>query len=1096
MGRRKGRSPNHRMWWPGGALSRVLLALSVSGICAFAQNTNAGEIRGTVMDPSGAIVPGANVVLLDTLTGVKTQVVTNAAGIYDALSLVPGNYSLTFSAAGFNTFVRQGVVLRAEVITVDAQLKIGEATSEVVVTAEATQLRTEGAEQGSTLISNTLQYLPNVGETWVNFTSTLPGVTGTGGAVSVNGTERYQGNWLSDGGNIILTGSNNTNNFDTFETIAEVQISTASFNAQYSNGTAVFNQITKGGTNQFHGAAYDYTQNNAFNARSFFAASVPIKKTDEFGGSIGGPIRKDKLFFYANYDSTLSHSASPGFSTFPTADMRAGNFSNPVFPTVYDPASLATVNGQLVRQPFPGNQIPASSLDPVALKIQSYFPQPQPNLPGYYNNFYFDSLTKTLPFTIFGRLDYDISSRNRLSISTSVNINNSVPDNLSAPMFPLTTTKSDDTGEQGQLTDVWMISPTVVNEFRAAMIRQYGFYLNQSLNKGYVQKLGIDYAVADQFPSVSIGGPVGTTSISPGTDATQGETTSTYSDVVTIMKGKQILKFGAELEVTEDNLNAWGAINAASFSFSGVFTAQAPFAANSGLGYADFLTGQVSSWSASVSPIDGLRGKDAAFFVQDDIKVRSNLTVNLGLRYQIQTGFSEVRDRQAAFDPTIVNPATNTPGAMWYGGNNGRNSLQETIWDTFLPRVGFAWTVGGKWSVRGGFGMYSHRWSTDVYGTNSVRSTTGFFTTGSEAQTTDIEPLFILSNPNPPLNLYIPNPSGRTPASLNGQAVNYWPYHTPAPLLYSWSIGLQRELQHGTIAEVSYVGNHGAHLSFPVDINQVPAALLGQGQTARPYPQYQTITGDNYNNISNYDALQASLRKRFSNGFSLDANYTWSKNLVYFDASGWGGQAGTAQFQRAYSPSANYGLSNNNYPQAFKAILVYELPIGRGKALLGSGSGLLDAAFGGWQASGIFMRQAGPPFNPVMGTANLSGALSSDMSWYPNRIGTGSVSNPALHQWFNPSAFTQPASYTFGDSGRNILEAPGLSTLDFSMGKNFGLSKLHEGMRLLFRMDASNILNHPCFAAPNSSIGATGVGVVSATTIGGRTLQLGARLSF
>lgn len=180
MGRRKGRSPNHRMWWPGGALSRVLLALSVSGICAFAQNTNAGEIRGTVMDPSGAIVPGANVVLLDTLTGVKTQVVTNAAGIYDALSLVPGNYSLTFSAAGFNTFVRQGVVLRAEVITVDAQLKIGEATSEVVVTAEATQLRTEGAEQGSTLISNTLQYLPNVGETWVNFTSTLPGVTGTG----------------------------------------------------------------------------------------------------------------------------------------------------------------------------------------------------------------------------------------------------------------------------------------------------------------------------------------------------------------------------------------------------------------------------------------------------------------------------------------------------------------------------------------------------------------------------------------------------------------------------------------------------------------------------------------------------------------------------------------------------------------------------------------------------------------------------------------------------------------------------------------------------------------------------------------------------
>jgi len=1085
--------PCHPAGWPGVVLGRVLLALSLSCCCAFAQNTNAGEIRGTVTDASGAVVPGANVVILDTLTGVKTQIVTNAAGIYDALSLVPGDYSLTFGAAGFSTFVRQGVVLRAEVITVDAQLKVGAATSEVVVTAEATQLRTEGAEQGSTLVSNTLQYLPNVGETWVNFTATLPGVTGTGGAVSVNGTERYQGNWLSDGGNIILTGSNNTNNFDTFETIAEVEISTATFNAQYGNGTAVFNQITKGGTNQFHGAAYDYTQNNAFNARSFFATTVPIQKQDEFGGSAGGPIRKDKLFFYANYDSTLSHSASPGFYTYPTSDMRAGNFSNSVFPIIYNPASLATVNGQQARTPFPGNQIPASSLDPVALKMQTYFPQPQPNLPGYYNNYYFDALTKTRPYTILGRVDYDISSRNRLSTSTSLNIANTTPGTFSAPQFPLTTTKSDDTGEQGQLTDVWMISPTLVNEFRAAMIRQYGFYLNQSLNGGYIQKLGLNYAIADQFPSVSIGGPVGSTSISPGTDATQGQTTDTYSDTITIMRGKQIIKAGAQLEVTEDNLNAWGAINAASFSFSGVFTAPAPFAAG-GLGYADFLTGQVSSWSASISPIDGLRGKDAAFFVQDDIKVRPNLTINLGIRYQIQGGFSEVRDRQADFDPTLINPATNTPGAMWYGGAEGRNALQKTIWDTFLPRVGFAWTISGKWSVRGGFGMYSHRWSTDVYGTNSVRSTTGFFTTGSMAQTADTQPIFLLSNPNPPLALYIPNPSGRTPASLNGQAVNYWPYNTPTPKLYSWSIGLQRELQHGMIAEASYVGNHGADLSFPVDINQVPAALLGKGQSARPYPQYQSITGDNYNNISNYDALQASLKKRFSKGFSLDANYTWSKNLVYFDASGWGGKAGTAQYQMAYSPAANYGLSNNNYPQAFKMIVVYELPFGKGKALLGSGSGLLDAVFGGWQASGIFMRQAGPPFNPVMGTANLDGALSG--TWYPTRIGSGSVSNPTLSHWFDPTAFTQPAAYTFGDSGRNILTAPGLSTLDFSMGKNFSLSKVHEGVRLLFRMDASNILNHPCFAAPNSSIGASGVGVVSATTIGGRTLQLGARLSF
>ena len=628
------------------AVCMLLLALSLFCGSALAQNTNAGEIRGTVTDPSGAVVPGTNVVILNTQTGVKTQLTANADGIYDALSLTPGNYSLTFSATGFTTFVRQGIDLQAQVITVDARLAVGATTSEVVVSAEASLLRTEGSEQGSELNQNVAQLLPNVGQNWTNFTASLPGISGSGSAISVNGTERYEGNWLSDGGNIVLPRSNNLANTDVFETIAEVQITTASFNAQYSSGTAVFNQITKSGTNQFHGSAYDYTQNDAFNARNFFSQSVPFQRWDNFGGSLGGRVIKDKLFFYYNYDTTLSHGNGQGFSTYPTADMRAGNFSNSAFPTVYDPNSLT--NG--VRTPLPGNQIPASEMDPVAAKIQAFLPTP--NLQGYYNNFYYQTLSKSLPFTQFYRVDYNISNSNRLNASGTWNPSKTTPDStLWSPTYPISTTISKSTNIQAQLTDIWTVSATVVNEFRAAFIRQDILGIPSALGQGYPAKLGINYALADLFPQINVGGSIGSTSIGPGGSWKLGGNSYTPSDTVTIMRGKHIIKAGGQYEANQDNGGNWGDTNAATMAFSGVFTAKAPFSTGSGVGYADFLTGQVDNWNAFISPSVGLRMKDASFYVQDDYKIRPNLTLNLGLRYQIQGGWSEVKNRMASSIP-------------------------------------------------------------------------------------------------------------------------------------------------------------------------------------------------------------------------------------------------------------------------------------------------------------------------------------------------------------------------------------------------------------------------------------------------------------
>lgn len=1070
-------------------VSLPAMCLLAAGVCAYGQNTNAGEIRGTVTDTSGAIIPGVQVTIANTQTGITSSLTTNASGIYDALSLLPGDYTISFSASGFGT-QRRSVNLQAQVITVDAKLTVGTAASEIVVTAASPLLETEGPEVDRTLTTATVDALPHVGQSWLNYTNTLPGVTGSGAAVSVNGTEKYQGNWLSDGGNIVLPRSNNLDQVDNLETIAEIQITTSSFNAQYGSGTAVFSQITKSGTNLFHGSLYDYEQNDAFNARSFFSQQVARQRRHQFGGALGGPILKDKLFFYYNYDTTKSTAGTQGFSTFPTAAARMGDFSDPAYRTIYDPASLAVVNGQQVRQPYQDNKIPANQLDPVALKIQSYFPLP--NLPGLVNNYYFSGVNQSFPFTQFAKMDYNISSVNRLSASGSWRRSITTPDSFSSPTFPITTNTSNSQGYQAQITDVWTINPSMVNEYRAAFIRQAIHNVPQALNAGYISKLGLNYALADLFPSVSISGPVGAASLSPGNSATLGGNTFTQSDTLTITHGRHIIKAGGQFEANQDNGGNWGDVNASSFSFTGAFTGRAPFDGKSGLGYADFLTGQVASWSGSISPVVGARMKDGQLFVQDDIKLRPNLTVNLGVRYEIQGGWSEVLNRMAVFDPTLTNPVTNTPGAIWFAGANGRNSLQKTIYNTVLPRVGFAWSPS-KWSIRGGFGMYTHRWGTDVYAAPAVRNTTGFFTTGSLSDTTQASPVFVLSNPNPPLNTYYPNPSARTPGSLNGQPVAYFPYDTPASKIYSWSLTVQRELGHNVVVDAGYVANHGANLYFPRDMNQLPVTKLGQGQTARPYPQYQGISANLFDGRSNYDSLQTSVRKRFSQGLTIDANYTWSKNLVDFDAAGWAGQAGSAPYQNAYDPKSNYGLSNNDVPHAFKATVSYELPFGHGKSWLGTSNALIDGLFGGWQASGIFIKQSGYPFTPVMGTGS-SGALAG--SWYPNRIGTGTLDNPTIARWFDTTAFVQPAPLTFGNSGRNILRGPALTSLDFSMGKNFPVPFLREGSKLQFRADATNVLNHPVFGNPNASIGNAAVGTITSTVIGGRVIQLGARLSF
>jgi hypothetical protein len=1060
----------------------------------FAQSTSSGDIRGTVTDPTGAAIPGTSVVVLNTDTGVSTPYQTDAVGVYDTVSILPGKYRVTFSKEGFKTLVRDGITVQVgSPITVDATLALGTSQQTVEVVGEAPLMKTESAEQATNLQYQTMAELPNVTRTWTYYTNLLPGVQpgsqgfgggGAGYSVTVNGTMPDYASILADGSNVALPHSTNTLPM-VFESVSEVRIDTSTFSAQYGNGAVVFNQVSKTGTNKWHGSAYEFVQNDKLNARSFFSSSVPLSKYNNFGGAVGGPIRKDKIFFYFNIEKLINNSSYWTYYTFPTAAMRQGNFSDPAFPTIYDPDNLLPDGS---RAPFTSNQISTDRMDPLAVAVQQYFPAP--NLTGYVNNYHVNLKTVSPHLWILGRMDYNISSRHRLTVTFNRHDNHW---NAPSATTPIDSFTDYDTTYFPQIAETWTISPTVVNEFRLGGIRDVTGPRDDDLGKDFPQKLGWTYAVGNKFPGVSIGGPVGATSLGANINtALYAQTSYDPSDTVTLIRGRHILHFGAEVLYQQDNDTKWAVVNSGNFNFPGVYTRQTPFGTG-GLGYADFLLGAVHQWSATNGPINAMREISPQAFVQDDIKVKPNLTLNLGLRWQSQGGWYSLHNTLGIMDPTLINPATGTLGAMWFAPANGKNSAEAPVHDIFLPRVGFSWNFKTNWVVRGGFGIYAIPWSQDTYSYLDEGTGSGF--TGSLSDATNASPLFSFSATDPTLNY---EPVSKEPDSYNGKNTYYNPYNTPVARNYQWSLSVQRQLPAGVIAEAAYVGSHAYDMPFSwAKANEVPEKLLGTSpdpQTLRPFPQYLSIDAFYYDSISNYNSLQLSLQKRFATGVNFGINYTWSHMLDTMDSQGWGGTGLTTNFQySSYNRAANYGNAYFDRRHMLKGYMIYALPVGKGKKLLNQG-GPLDWVAGGWQASAMGIVESGTPFTPIMGTQDLTGALDNK-NWFPDLVGDPKLSNPTIHGWFNTAAYAEPAPYTFGNNGRNTLYGPGVADLDFSLAKSFAIPKLEDG-RLQLRFDSVNVFNHPSFGNPNASIGTPGAGIITSTTYGGRTIQLGARLMF
>jgi len=1105
------------------ALLTVIFGTFTCATVAMGQNTNSGDIRGTVTDPSGAIVPGANVTVTNEETGVVSRFVTNSDGLYDTNAILPGTYTITFSKPGFETLAKTHIILAVGIITVDGQLKVGLTTQEITVTSTLPALKTENAEQSTDLDQHAVDSLPmtNPRGYWTQFVQLLPGSSGTTGGPgsgsgdpgvdqAIEGTAPYFSSYLIDGGSIRLPASANIDE-ENNEAIAEVQVVAMNASAQYGGGGNVFNLISKTGTNKFHGAAYDYVQNDDFDARDEFNSTGRKGRVryNYFGGSLGGPVIKEKLFFYFDYEQLKNPQTSTSTITMPTQAMRAGCFDPAIFGSdlTLDPAHGSTPLTTNVAQCGAYNAadlaIPTADMDPVALKMQSYFVNPtNPSLLA--NNYTYLQSTPNRDRKEFIRLDYDLSTKNRVNTTLTARAS---PETIGGEtaICPIQCQTSRSTGWTGQISDVYTFSSNVVNEFRFSAVRQGNWFVPESEGKGLISAIGLQYAVADVFPDVTIGGVGGNSTFNAGDDTSAifVENAFTYSDVLTLIRGKHILHFGGELMRDDNNSTPWGNLHSAQFTFTGQYTTSNPAVE---VGYADFLLGDVQSWSALNQPDNGTRSWNPSFFAQDDIKVRPNLTVNLGLRWEIHGGFYNQFNQAGGFDPTLINPITNTPGSIWFAGLNGeRTHAFKTQYDAVLPRVGVAWTMSDKWVVRGAVGEYSALWSSDTAGGNIGF---GDAILGSANAAPGQPPVVQLSGTGANLTLVSHD---RNPADYNGQGngyIPYMPYNLKPMLGWQWNGGIQRRLPGNMVLEATYVGSHWNNLMFITDDNQVPADKLGGGQAARPYPQYLGIgpgsggarTG-NYNGISNYNALQIQLNRPTTHGLYLTANYTYSRMKDDMDSSGWGEQFGGIYWQDAYNISSNYGLSNFNTPNAFKAAAVYSIPLGKGHQYLTSGAG--DAVLGGWQASTIVVAQSGVPITMVMSSATPDGAL--DGSWYPNLVGNAKVSNRTINNWFNQLAFAQPADNTFGTLTRNSpLYGPNLVNCNFSLGKSFSIPGWEQG-KISIRMDARNIFNHQSFSLPNNNLNpvalATGVpdpsvGRISGTTVTGRIIQLSARFSF
>ena len=1124
-----------------------------------------GTISGVVTDASGAVIPGATITVTNVDTNVVSSLKTNGAGVYNASSLNPGTYKVQAEAKGFKTAVADKILLEVNAHPkVDLALTVGQATEVVEVTAQNTPLlQTQQTDLGQTLNSRELEQLPTQsgsGRSPYNLLVLAPGVSqqfgcqgcGNEGNVRISGSRPRNDDNILDGTSITPPVFGGQDVQPTVEAIQEFRIEQNSMSAEYGKaGGAIVIQVSKSGTNQFHGSAYEYNRNQKLDAKDYFVAAGTPKNPltyDEFGGSIGGPIIKGKLFFFADYEAIRSHGSTPNANVLvPDANFRGGNLSA-LCPEGFTGGVCNNLAHQIyypgTTSPVPNNTI--TSISPASKALEAVWPTGTTAVgPG------FESLTVSEPSSnsinrFNPRLDLNVSQSDHIfgaahtefGVGYSYNINPG----------PVGRQTGRDANYALTIAETHTFNPTTLNEFRFGYTRRIGDRTPFGAGATSPSLFGIQ-GVPNCLSSVPDTGS-GTKCGTPGVSVTgynnfsnsgmlyEPATTFHFSDTLNKQVGRHSIKTGAQFDhYAIDNYQPNGVDG--SFSFNGKQTGNA---------FADFLFGTMANSSLQVqNAFVSSRAWSYSFFVQDDFKFSAKLTLNLGLRWQYDQSFRETHHGDAFFDPCAI--YYSSPGCVPHWDQFGVNAPDTTLDPSkhqFEPRIGLAWNPMGGFVVRAGYGIMhpgyvGHGRAGDGQpGPNLLATTT--FTAGTQWDA----PLPGVVSPDPAA---IAAPITQINSNVSFQS---WAPRKQYPTYTQlWNLTVEKQFGTNTVAQIGYVGSKGTHLPINYAYNicqQSPASTVAEGNPfgfsdpPSPYcPAASAAVG--LNNVyccltinpgwwglssSIYHSMQAQVDHRFSHGFSLLANFTWSK-LIDDSSSDWGGFWSLDVLgQDFYNRRAERSVSAGDIPKRFTLAPIVELPFGPGKKWLNNGVG--GQALGGWRVAAIYTIQAGSPFGVTdnsYGFCNGAGVLE-DRPMLIGNPGSISGSKRSTNLWFNNQALdfagTCPGSglvnsapapdfccdvtKAFGNAPRFFADVrnPGIDNLDFSLQKDVRIPA-GERTRLTFSADFFNLPNHAEFAEPNSDPTTgyhpagggnrgSGFGTIGGTSLSNRIIQLGLHLYF
>ena len=1036
-------------------LSLGLLLLAATG---FGQNIR-GTILGTVRDPSSGVIRGAKVTVRNVATDLTRDQVTNDAGEYRFDQLPIGQYDMTVEQSGFKKFEQKNIVLEVnQLLRVDVGMIVGALTETVaVVETAAPVVQTDSATVGTVIDNKKVTELPLNGRNFLQLnllaTGATQGVKGSqnqtqGGSISVNGAREQANNFLLDGIDNNDLAINQYSVALSTEAFHEFQQQGSTYTAEFGRSAgAQVNMASNSGTNQFHGVLYEYLRNSDLDAKNFFdrpTQPIPPFKRNQYGTAIGGPIKKDKTFFFFNWESTRVRQSITRVATVPTPAMKGGNFSALLPNTViYNPS---TINAQGQRAPFSGNMIPSSDFSKVGQNLLGLYPDPNTSV-GAASGLYTSSPGKLDDFDQYtGRVDQRITQNNNLFARYSFSKENRF--DTFDPFCSLTNVpgwgcNTLNGGQNVVLSDVQLFGANKVNELRLGFNRTRGGIFQQDQATDISTQLGIvgtsrspiDYGLTRILPA-------GFDTIGDGGNLPQDRKDNTYqvTDSFAWTRGAHSFKVGGDYRRFQLNLlfdsNARGTMN-----FDPYYTSSAASNGTGGNSIAELLLGlpHLSSVSRSFAGITGntvtgFRTSSLNYFAQDDWRVRSNLTLNLGLRWEYNSPVIDKYNHLGTFDPSV-------PGDIRTATAQKQN-LYDVSKKQFAPRFGFAYTPIAKTVIRGGYGIF---WDEKLLNIHLTPALSPPF----------LVPLNFQPDNTGKSNINISNPFGGQ-AAAGGVPASTW---LENPFLngyvQQWSFNIQRELTGDMGLQAGYVGSKGTHLDHQYNANlPLPSPVFVQAN--RPYPAFGNITLDSASASSSYEALQLSVQKRFSKGLTFLTGYTWSKSID--DGSSW-----NAGVLNVFNFHAERGLSTFDTRHRFTGSYIYDLPFGHGRTFGSNWSRVTDEILGGWQTDGILTFQSGNPLDIQAGLTTLTGTLTftrPDVNGNPNDFNH----DPA--RWFNTSVFSNAFLGRFGDAGRNIVIGPGTADFDFSMLKNFPLGS--EARYLQFRSEFFNLATHPIFDIPTA----------------------------